>query len=83
MPLNEECGLMEWVHHLNGLRNVLHKIYREKGLYMPALELRKYMVKQDMPLENKLHVFVNVLKERHPPVLGEWFLKTFLHPHKW
>ncbi|KAF2357789.1 Phosphatidylinositol 3-/4-kinase catalytic domain [Trinorchestia longiramus] len=83
VPLNEECGLLEWVHDLHGLRCVLHKIYREKGIYMPAAELKLYMCKQDVSLETKLDIFINKLKARHPPVLGEWFFRTFPHPHTW
>ena len=83
VPLNEECGLMEWVHNLNGLRNVVHSIYREKGIYMPASELKLYCCKQDTPINTKLDIFQNKLKSRHPPVLGEWFTRTFPHPHSW
>lgn len=28
IPLNEECGLIEWVSNTAGLRPILHKIYR-------------------------------------------------------
>lgn len=31
LPLNEECGLIEWVPHLLGLRPVLMHIYKQKG----------------------------------------------------
>lgn len=31
-PLNEECGLIEWVPDLIGLRPVLVTIYKQKGL---------------------------------------------------
>lgn len=30
-PLNEECGLIEWVHDLVGLRQVLMNIYKQRG----------------------------------------------------
>ena len=28
IPLNEECGLLEWVQNTHGLRNILSKIYK-------------------------------------------------------
>ena len=28
IPLNEECGLLEWVQNTHGLRNILTKIYK-------------------------------------------------------
>lgn len=31
VPLNEECGLIEWVLHLVGLRPVLMKLYKQRG----------------------------------------------------
>ncbi|KAJ1678339.1 hypothetical protein EV182_004255 [Spiromyces aspiralis] len=47
VPLNEECGLIEWVNYTVGIRRVLVKLYREKGLTVPnsvvkgILELNK------------------------------------------
>lgn len=31
LPLNEECGLIEWVPNLLGLRPILVNIYKQKG----------------------------------------------------
>lgn len=31
LPLNEECGLIEWVPNLVGLRPILIHIYKQKG----------------------------------------------------
>ena len=42
-PLNEECGLLEWVPNTNGLRQILMKLYREKGLYTGGKELKAIM----------------------------------------
>ncbi len=41
VPLNEDCGLIEWIPNLIGLRIVLTKIYKEKGLGMSQGELKK------------------------------------------
>lgn len=32
IPLNEECGIIEWVSNTAGLRHILTKLYKEKGL---------------------------------------------------
>lgn len=32
-PLNEECGLIEWVPNLVGLRPVLMNLYKQKGTF--------------------------------------------------
>jgi serine/threonine-protein kinase ATR len=33
IPLNEECGLIEWVPKTVGFRHILVKLYRSKGIY--------------------------------------------------
>lgn len=30
-PLNEECGLIEWVPNLIGLRHILIALYKQRG----------------------------------------------------
>lgn len=32
IPLNEECGIIEWVNNTAGLRHILTKLYKEKGV---------------------------------------------------
>lgn len=34
LPLNEECGLIEWVPNLVGLRPILMHIYKQKGEFV-------------------------------------------------
>ena len=31
IPLNDECGIIEWVNNTAGLRPILTKLYKEKG----------------------------------------------------
>ncbi|XP_041465563.1 serine/threonine-protein kinase ATR-like [Lytechinus variegatus] len=83
IPLNEECGLIEWVPNTAGLRPILHKIYREKGLYTSGSELKAMIPSLSAPLEEKLNIFENKLMPRYPPVFGEWFQKTFTDPTSW
>lgn len=42
-PLNEECGLIEWVPNLVGLRPLLIVLYKEKGLEVTKMELKTMM----------------------------------------
>jgi serine/threonine-protein kinase ATR len=42
-PLNEECGLLEWVNNTHGLRYILMKLYKEKGTFMSGKELKNAM----------------------------------------
>lgn len=38
--MNEECGLIEWVPNLIGLRPILMNLYKEKGIAVPTKELK-------------------------------------------
>ncbi|XP_077988664.1 serine/threonine-protein kinase ATR-like [Glandiceps talaboti] len=83
IPLNEECGLLEWVPNTAGLRQILHKIYKEKNMYTSGRELQNLTVKQNCSIETKLNVYKNKLLPRFPIVFPEWFLKTFPDPTSW
>uniref|UniRef100_A0A4W3HDU3 Serine/threonine-protein kinase ATR n=1 Tax=Callorhinchus milii TaxID=7868 RepID=A0A4W3HDU3_CALMI len=80
IPLNEECGLVEWVNNTAGLRNILNKLYKEKG---KGSELRQCMLPKQAPLSEKLSLFKQQLLPRHPAVFHEWFLRTFPDPTSW
>ncbi|XP_038072304.1 serine/threonine-protein kinase ATR-like [Patiria miniata] len=83
IPLNEECGLIEWVPNTAGLRNILHKIYREKGMYISGRELKSLAPPRGAPLEQMVSLFRTKLLPKFPSVFGEWFLKTFPDPTSW
>ncbi|XP_014733404.1 PREDICTED: serine/threonine-protein kinase ATR isoform X1 [Sturnus vulgaris] len=83
IPLNDECGIIEWVNNTAGLRNILIKLYKEKGIYMTGKELRQHMLPKSAPLPEKLKMFKEVLLPRHPPLFHEWFLRTFPDPTSW
>ncbi|XP_066475341.1 serine/threonine-protein kinase ATR [Tiliqua scincoides] len=83
IPLNEECGIIEWVNNTAGLRHILNKLYKEKGVYMTGKELRQCIVPKTAPLSEKLKIFKETLLPRHPPVFHEWFLRTFPDPTSW
>ncbi|XP_028293251.1 serine/threonine-protein kinase ATR [Gouania willdenowi] len=83
IPLNEECGIIEWVNNTAGLRHILTKLYKEKGVYLSGKELRKLMLPKTASLEDKLRIHKDVLCARHPPVFYEWFLRTFPDPTSW
>jgi serine/threonine-protein kinase ATR len=41
VPLNEECGIVEWVPKLVAYRNVLIRLYKEAGIYMTNKQLKQ------------------------------------------
>ncbi|XP_074261902.1 serine/threonine-protein kinase ATR isoform X2 [Saimiri boliviensis] len=83
IPLNDECGIIEWVNNTAGLRPILTKLYKEKGVYMTGKELRQCMLPKSAALAEKLKVFREFLLPRHPPIFHEWFLRTFPDPTSW
>ncbi|XP_056151597.1 serine/threonine-protein kinase ATR [Lampris incognitus] len=83
IPLNEECGIIEWVNNTAGLRHILNKLYKEKGVNLSGKELRKLMLPKSALFEEKLRLHRDVLCARHPPIFYEWFLRTFPDPTSW
>ncbi|MGH0119838.1 UNVERIFIED_CONTAM: hypothetical protein FKN15_043271 [Acipenser sinensis] len=83
IPLNEECGIIEWVNNTAGLRNILNKLYKEKGICMTTKELRQFITGKSTPFQEKLKMYKEILLPRHPPVFHEWFLRTFPDPTSW
>ncbi|XP_043927908.1 serine/threonine-protein kinase ATR [Protopterus annectens] len=83
IPLNEECGLIEWVSNTAGLRHILNKLYKERAILMTGKELRQCMLPKTAQLPDKLKIFKEHLLPRHPPVFHEWFLATFPDPTSW
>ncbi|KAJ8357162.1 hypothetical protein SKAU_G00199560 [Synaphobranchus kaupii] len=83
IPLNEECGIIEWVNNTAGLRHVLTKLYKEKGIHLSGKELRKCMLPKSASFQDRLKLHREVLLAQHPPVFHEWFLRTFPDPTSW
>lgn len=42
IPLNDECGIIEWVNNTAGLRPILTKLYKEKGIKMNSYDTNIY-----------------------------------------
>ena len=39
IPLNEECGLIEWVPNCVPFRHILVKLYKQKGIFTPVIKI--------------------------------------------
>ncbi|XP_065918374.1 uncharacterized protein [Dysidea avara] len=83
VPLNEKCGLLEWVHNTNGLRQILNKIYQQRGMYTTGKELKEIAKAVEKDPEIARDVFLNQLLPKFPVVFDEWFLHNFLDPTAW
>lgn len=80
IPLNEKCGLIEWVPNTVGFRTLLTRAYQTKGIYMHHADIKQMMSKSNV---NLVEVFVKEILPKHPPLFHEWFLEQFPDPSQW
>ncbi|KAK6341722.1 serine/threonine-protein kinase M1, variant 2 [Orbilia brochopaga] len=81
-PLNEECGLIEWVNNLRPLRDILLKSYKNKNISVNYAEVR--LILDDACSDpSKYHLFNDAVVPRFPDVFHEWFVETFPEPETW
>lgn len=83
VPLNETCGLVEWLPNLNSFRNICQSIYQARGLGVPDRMIRKYMLPKTDPIEKKRNLFTDILLPKHPPVFQLWFRQQFPTAQTW
>jgi len=82
LPLNEECGIIEWVPHTSGLRQILNKYYSK--YWDPKTKIKELTTMQEkskMPLVEFYEKHLMVLTK--PSVLHKWFKETFQEPSSW
>lgn len=77
-PLNEECGMLEWVPNTTG--NILLKIYKERGIYTSGVQLKSMQLAADAKLE---WVGNRGVKYNNVDILEKfsvyWFLSSLLN----
>ncbi|KAF3237984.1 serine/threonine-protein kinase M1 [Orbilia oligospora] len=81
-PLNEECGLIEWVNNLRPLRDILLRSYRAKNISVNYAEIR-VLLDDACSSPSKYHRFEDVVVARFPAVFHEWFVELFPEPESW
>lgn len=81
-PLNEECGLIEWVDNLKTLREILLNSYKQKNVHINYNEIR-LLLNESISTPSKLRVFTEKVIPRFPPVFHEWFIEMFPEPGSW
>ncbi|KAF2115782.1 hypothetical protein BDV96DRAFT_599348 [Lophiotrema nucula] len=81
-PLNEECGTIEWVEGLKPMRDIIIRLYRQKGTVIDYGELR-VLLNEASSDPSKISIFTHRILRTFPPVLHEWFVETFPEPEAW
>ena len=81
-PLNEECGLIEWVDGMRTLRDILIGSYRQVGITLDYEVIRAPLASiGDKP--ERVGVFTKEVLSRYPPILHDWFVDQFREPYTW
>ncbi|KAI9786756.1 MAG: serine/threonine-protein kinase M1 [Peltula sp. TS41687] len=81
-PLNEECGLIEWVDNLRTLRDIILSLYKSKGIAPNYTEIRLLLDEASSHI-SKLPIFTGQVLPSFPPVFHEWFIEMFPEPGAW
>lgn len=82
-PLNEECGIIEWVDGLKTLREILLGIYRAMGI-TPNYNMIAQMMKDAAAMDGRnVRIFSQEILGMFPAVLPLWFTSQFPDPSAW
>ncbi|KAI5867447.1 phosphatidyl inositol 3-kinase [Durotheca rogersii] len=81
-PLNEECGIIEWVDGLKTLRDILLAVYRSRGI-VPSYQHLAQMMKDAALGGDNTKIFTEGVLGIFPPVLPNWFIAQFPSPSAW
>ncbi|KAH6604197.1 hypothetical protein Trco_007643 [Trichoderma cornu-damae] len=82
VPLNEECGIIEWVPGIKTMRDILLSLYSSQKIH-PDYGALKQLMEEASTSESKVGIFTNDVLGRFPPVLPLWFIQQFPHPSAW
>lgn len=83
LPLNDECGIIEWVENLVSYRTSVISLYKLYGKGLPVNVIKSnYCNKTDSVEKKKEHLLKKLLPS-HPSIFGEWFKYNFSDPHSW
>ncbi|KAI8598622.1 hypothetical protein EDD21DRAFT_309126 [Dissophora ornata] len=79
VPLNEECGLIEWVHNTVPFRHIMQKLYKINSINLINILDIKRILDQD----DNAKIFVKDLLPKFPPIFYQWFIDISAEPTAW
>ncbi|KAF0991800.1 hypothetical protein HZS_2997, partial [Henneguya salminicola] len=83
IPLNDECGIIEWVNDTISFRNIIIRLYNERKAGIPIEELKKiYLATQRNP-EALLTLYTEKILPAFPPVFHHYFHQKFSDASSW
>mmetsp|Transcript_33811 Transcript_33811/g.54794 ORF Transcript_33811/g.54794 Transcript_33811/m.54794 type:complete len:1076 (+) Transcript_33811:213-3440(+) len=81
IPLCEECGFIEWINNLCGLRPSLNAMYKNHGV--DAMNTARIKELWDSRERTTVQTYRDVILPMYPPLLHKWFLSRFPEPTAW
>ncbi|KAF1815143.1 hypothetical protein P152DRAFT_391724 [Eremomyces bilateralis CBS 781.70] len=81
-PLNEQCGVLEWVEGLQPIRDFLLDKYKQIGMRVNH-DWINHQFKQACQGPEHTHYFTQKVLGHFPPMLHEWFVEQFPEPGSW
>ncbi|KAI9640177.1 serine/threonine-protein kinase M1 [Ciborinia camelliae] len=81
-PLNEKCGIIEWIEGLQTLRQILLDLYVPMGIKTNYKDLDLHC-HEAMKGDKHLHHFTDHVLGGFPPVFHHWFVQQFPEPSTW
>jgi len=82
VPLNEECGIIEWVPGIKTMRDILLNLYAAQKIHIDYNAV-KHLMQEAASSESKTRLFTDDVLGRFPPVLPTWFIQQFPNPSAW
>ncbi|TWU75172.1 serine/threonine-protein kinase M1 [Metarhizium rileyi] len=82
VPLNEECGIIEWVPGIRTMRDILLNLYASRKIH-PDYGTLKQLMEDASASESKTRIFTDDVLGRFPPLLPIWFIQQFASPTAW
>ena len=82
VPLNEECGIIEWVPGIKTMRDILLGLYASRRIFPDYMQLKQLMEDASRD-DRKIGIFTNDVLGRFPPMLHLWFIQQFPNPSQW
>jgi serine/threonine-protein kinase ATR len=83
VPLNEECGLIEWVDNLKTFRDILLSLYKERRITPNYNDIRIKLEQACANPPETTHIFKDQILSSFPPVFHDWFVDSFPDPFNW
>ncbi|KIX95534.1 uncharacterized protein Z520_08654 [Fonsecaea multimorphosa CBS 102226] len=83
IPMNEECGLIEWVDNLKTFRDIILKLYKDKSIHPNYVDIRNLLDESCSGDAENAKIFTTQILTKFPPVFHEWFVESFPDPSAW